>query len=398
MQKVAVVGCGITKFKARWLEKTYFELAFDAVKDALHDTGVTIDEIQSAHYGIYNELFERQVMPDVFVHDYLGLRLKPSTRVTAGGATGGAAIRSGFIEVASGVTDITLVVGVEKATDCYDYESGTSSPEVLKAISYSLDMTWENMLGPTAAASYAIPVVAHMEKYGSPTEEQMARVSVKNHRNAVKNPIAQSPKVLTVEDVLNSRMICYPFKFYDNCLYSEGAAALVLASEKIAKEICEDPIWITGVGAATDTGLAGCRPTISEFESTRVATRKSYEMAGITNPLEQLDLAELHDAFTGTEIMSYEDCALCEIGEGGRLIDEGIVMPDGKLPVNISGGLIGCGHAVGASGLMQMREVVLQLRGRAEARQIPNVRRGLVQSIGGPGCAWTYSFILERGD
>lgn len=398
MQKVAVVGCGITKFKARWLEKTYFELAFDAARDALADAGITIEEIQSAHYGIYNELFERQVMPDVFVHDYLGLRLKPSTRVTAGGATGGAAIRSGFVEVASGASDVTLVVGVEKATDCFNYEIGASSPEVLKAISFSLDMTWENMLGPTAAASFAIPVVAHMQKYGSPTEEQMAKVSVKNHRNAVKNPIAQSPIELTVEDVLKSRMICYPFKFYDNCLYSEGAAALVLASENVANKISKRPIWITGVGAATDTGLAGCRPEISEFQSTSTATRRSYEMAGIKNPLEELDLAELHDAFTGTEIMSYEDCALCEIGQGGRLIDEGVVMPDGKLPVNISGGLIGCGHAVGASGLMQMREIVLQLREQAGERQVRNARRGLVQSIGGPGCAWTYSFILERGE
>jgi acetyl-CoA acetyltransferase len=121
-------------------------------------------------------------------------------------------------------------------------------------------------------------------------------------------------------------------------------------------------------------------------------------MAGITDPLEQFDLAELHDAFTGTELMSYEDCMFCEPGEGGRLIDDGTVWPGGKLPVNLSGGLIGCGHAVGATGLMQTSEIVWQLRHEAGARQAPNARRGLVQSIGGTLCAWTVSLVLERMD
>lgn len=396
-RKVAVMGRGCTKFRSRWLEKTYFELAVDAVKEAIADAGITKDDIECAVYGIYNELFERQVMPDVYVHDYLGLRLKPSTRVTAGGATGGAAIRSAYLEVASGQADIALVVGTERATECYNYDIGNPTPETLKAISYSVDMTWEYPLGATAAASFAVPLITHMKKYGTPTEEQMAKVSVKNHRNAKLNPLAQSPKDITVEDVLKSRMICYPYKLYDNCLYSEGAAALILASEDVVKKFKTRPIWITGVGASTDTGMAGCRPDIHLFESTRLASQRSYEMAGIKNPIKDLDLAELHDAFTGTEIMSYEDCGFCKIGDGGKLIDEGIVEPDGELPVNMSGGLIGCGHAVGATGLMQMGELVFQLRGEAGKRQVDGAKRGLVQSIGGPGCAWTYSFIMERG-
>jgi acetyl-CoA acetyltransferase len=260
---------------------------------------------------------------------------------------------------------------------------------------YSFDMTYEVPLGITAAASFVLPVVAHIERYKTPTEEQMAKVAVKNHRNAMKNPISQSPKELTVEDVLNSRMITYPFKFYDNCLYSEGSAALILASEEKAKKLCDNPVFITGVGAATDTGLPGVRPDLTEFPSTRVAAELSYKMAGIKNPLKEIDLAELHDAFTGTEIMSYEDCGFCEPGEGGRLIDEGVTGPDGELPVNQSGGLIGCGHAVGATGIMQMNEIVLQLRGKAGGRQVKNAKRGLIQSIGGPGCSWTYSFIME---
>ena len=187
MRKVAVVGVGATRFKARWIEKTYFELAFDAVKQALDHAGITKDDIESAVYGIYNEFFQRQFMPELFTHDYLGLTFVPATRVAAGGATGGAAVRTGFMEVASGMHDIVLVVGLEKCTDSWDYDHNKATPEVLRSIAYSIDMSYEYPLGAFAAAEYALPTVAHMEKFGSPTEEQMALVSVKNHGNALKD-------------------------------------------------------------------------------------------------------------------------------------------------------------------------------------------------------------------
>jgi acetyl-CoA C-acetyltransferase len=226
----------------------------------------------------------------------------------------------------------------------------------------------------------------------------MAKVSVKNHFNATKNPVAQSPRVITVEDVLKSRKIVEPFKFYDNCLYTEGASAVILASERVARQITDKPVWIAGLGASADYVMPGNRPNIYTFESSRVAAKKAYEMAEIRNPLKELDLAELHDAFTGTEIMAYEDCFFCEEGDGGRLIDDGTVMPDGELPVNLSGGLIGCGHAVGATGIMQTYEVALHLRGEAGERQQKNARRGLIQSIGGTLCTWTVCLVLERED
>ncbi len=171
-----------------------------------------------------------------------------------------------------------------------------------------------------------------------------------------------------------------------------------MASEEAARKISAKPIWISGLGASTDYVMPGNRPNIYTFESSRLAAKKAYDMARITNPLEELDLAELHDAFTGTEIMAYEDCFFCEEGQGGRLIDEGVVMAGGKLPVNLSGGLIGCGHAVGATGIMQTYEVALQLRGEAGERQVKNARRGLVQSIGGTLCTWTVCLVLERED
>jgi acetyl-CoA C-acetyltransferase len=396
MGKVAIVGVGLTKFKARWPDKTYYELAYDAAKMALDDAGITRERIDCCVYGIYNDFFARQYQPDAFVHDYIGMGLKPAVRVNTGGATGGSALRIGYSEVASGLYDVCLVRGVEKCGDCYNYEAGAATPEVLRAILYTADMTYDNPVGRTAASGFGIAVLDHQQKYGNPTEEQMAKVSIKNHFNATKNPNAQSPAILTLDQVMNSRKICDPFKFYDNCLYTEGSAAVILASEKVARAITKKPVWITGIGASTDFALPGNRPNIYTFESSRIAARKAYDMAGIKNPLEELDLAELHDAFTGTEIMAYEDCFFCKEGEGGLLVDDGTVMYDGKLPVNLSGGLIGCGHAVGASGIMQTCEVCLQVRGDAGERQRKNARRGLVQSIGGTLGAWAVCAVLER--
>jgi acetyl-CoA acetyltransferase len=201
---------------------------------------------------------------------------------------------------------------------------------------------------------------------------------------------------LTVEEVMKSPMIAYPFKFYDNCVYSEGSSAVILASEEKAKKLCKNPIWITGVGASLDYAMMGNRPNLYSFEAARHAAKKCYEMAGITDPMKELDLAELHDAFTGTEIMAYQDCYFCEDGEGASLIDKGVTERTGKLPVNLSGGLIGCGHAVGATGIMQTIEVVRQLQGRADKRQLDNPRRGFVQNIGGVGCAWTICLVLQK--
>jgi len=395
--RVAIAGIGNTRFKARWINKTYYELAFDAARMALEDAGMEIGQVESAVYGIYNDLFERQFMPDVYVHDYLGLGLKPSVRVSTGGATGGAAVRVGFGEIASGLHKVVLVLGVEKCSDCYNPELGSSTPEVLKGIIYSADMTFEAPLGLTPAASYALPTIAHMERYGSPTEEQMAKVSVKNHKNALNNPNAQSPRLLSVQDVLNSKKICHPFKFYDNCLYSEGASALILVSEGVAKRSKRPIAWITGIGASTDMAFTGNRSDFSSFGSSIEAGRMAYRMAGIKKPLKELDFAELHDAFTSAEILSYEAFGFCNLGDGGCLIDEGVVEMGGELPVCPSGGLIGCGHAVGATGVMQVGEAALQVTGRAAKRQVKGAKRGLVQSIGGPATSWTFAIVVEGG-
>lgn len=395
-RRVAIVGAANTPFRARWPEKTYYELAYDAAKGVLSDARVAREDVQAVVYGIYNDFFARQFQPDLFVHDYIGMGGKPAVRLNTGGATGGSALRVGFAEVASGLYDLVLVIGVEKCGDCFDYATGQATPEVLRSILYTADMTYDNPLGRTAAAAFALAVNAHRERYGGPTDRQMAKVSVKNHRNAKLNPIAQSPKDLTVDEVLKSRVVASPFRFYDNCLYTEGASAVLLASEEVARDLTDRPVWVTGVGASLDWSIVGNRECLHEFASSQIAALAAYRMAGISDPTADLDLAELHDAFTGTEIMAYEDCGFCDPGEGGRLIDDGTVWPGGRIPVNLSGGLIGCGHAVGATGIMQTTEVVYQLQDRAGLRQVRGARRGLVQSIGGTACAWTVCLVIER--
>jgi len=404
-KRVAIIGIGITPFKARYLDRTYFELAYDATKLALGDANkngaeITHKDLQSTVYGIYNELFERQFMPDIYINSYIGMNDKPGTRIAAGGATGGYTVRMAYAEVASGLSDLCLCLGVEKCNDCYDEQTGVTTPEVLNAIAYSADMTYEYPMGMMAASSYVSMVNAHFEEFGNPTEEQMALVSVKNHGNAMKNPKAQSPMDITVEDVMNSRIICYPFKLLDCCLYSEASAALILASEEKVKELkVENPIWITGVGAANTDCFIGNREDMGRLYSNIYAAKVAYKMAGLDyqNIKAQIDLAELHDAFSGQEVISYEELGFVPFGEGGKWIESGGPLMNGELPCCPSGGLIGCGHAVGATGIMSTGEAALQLRGEAGKHQVNiNKGRAISHSIGGPGAAYAAVIVMEN--
>ena len=405
MRKVAIIGVGITPFLSRYLDKTYFELAYDATKLALNDCNkqgieITHKDLESTVYGIYNELFERQFMPDIFINSYIGMNDKPGTRIASGGATGGYTVRMAYAEVASGLSDLCLCLGVEKCNDCYDEKTGATTPQVLNAIAYSADMTYEYPMGMMAASSYVSMVNAHFEEFGSPSEEQMALVSVKNHGNAINNPIAQSPMKITVEDVMNSRIICYPFKMLDCCLYSEASACLILASEQKVKELgVENPIWITGVGAANTDCFIGNRESIGRLYSNINAAKAAYKMAGLDydNIKNQIDVAELHDAFSGQEVISYEELGFVPFGEGGKWIESGGPEIGGELPCCPSGGLIGGGHAVGATGIMATGEAALQLRGDADKHQVTIEKgRALAHSIGGPGAAYAAIIIMEN--
>lgn len=390
MKRVGVVGIGNTPFKSRHIDKTFPRLAYESVKAALEDAGASKDDVESVVYAIYNDFFEHAMMPDHHIHYLLGLARKPGMRVTTGGATGGYAVRAAFAEVASGLHDVVMVVGVEKVGDM------ANVMEMVKAITLAADPFFEASLGASPAGSYGGAIRWHMENYGT-TEEDMALVVVKNKGNAKNNPDAQSPMDLTVEDVMKSPTIIHPLKVLDHCLNSEGAATVILASEEAASRFARDPVWITGLGASTESGRQAERddPGLSLFPAVKASADAAYAMAGVEDPGSAIQVAEVYDSFSGVEILLYEEFGFCGWGEGTRFLREGQASMVGKIPVNPSGGLIGGEHAIGATGVYQVAEIVRQVRGEAGARQVPGAKAGLAQSMGGARGAYSVTMVLE---
>ncbi len=382
MGKAAVAGVGQLPFKARYADKTYFSLAFEAVKQALDDAGLSPKDVGSVVYAIYSEPLLRQGFPDIFLHDYLGMQGKTGLKVAAAEATGGHGIYAAVSQIASGMADCVLLLAVQKVSDLYDFHTGSRGDGLLKAASLFPEYTWERPVVPNNIAHLTgTCLVPHMDKYGSPTVEQIARIAVKNHQNALLNPQAQLKLNLTVEDVLNSRIIAWPTTLYECCLYGDGAAALVLVSEEKARSLPHPPVWVTGTALA-DHSLHRLEPRmLGRVPGVAKAARDAYGQAGIKDPLRELDVVELQDLISGLELIMYEELGLCPAGEGGRLIDEGVVLRDGLLPVNPHGGCVACGHVPGVCEVSSMGDVVLQLQERAGALQVPlHHGQGLVAS------------------
>lgn len=394
MRKVGIVGIGQMPMKARYTDKMFHELAFDATRLALADARLTIGDIESAVYSVYNEMMMLQTMSDQIMHDYIGLTNKPQLRVTAGASTGGHSLKAAYNEIASGCSDVVLLLGVQKGADLIDLELNHRGEGFWTIGPTAMDLIWHAPYFSTVPALFALVLTAHMHQYGSPTEEQMAKISVKNHEHALDNPFAQLKKRLTVDEVLNSRLIAWPITMFECCLYSECATALILASEEKAKEISKKPVWLSGVAATCGSTSPQPGGKMAAVES---AGKIAYKMAGVTDPLNQFDLWEVHDLVSGIEILYYEELGLCAPGQGGKLVDEGVTAKGGKLVVNRSGGRTAAGHVAGASGIFSAAEVVRQLREEAGERQVPlRNGRGLVQTIGGPGMAATAVAVLER--
>lgn len=382
MERVGIVGIGQLPFKSRYADKSYLALALEATKKALDDAKITKEDVDAVVYSIYCELMIRQQIPDVLVHEYLGMHGKPSIKLSSGAATELYSLYAAYAQVASGLADIALLVGTQKGSDFYDFTTRSRGDGFINAMGLSLDVTW---LQPVAVhpphyltASLLAP---HINKYGGPTEEQLAKVSVKNHKNALVNPYAQLKLDLSVEDVMYSRIIAWPTTLYECCLMSDGAVALVLASEDKAKEITDNPIWISGVMTSTYSTNMLKEELLGRIPGVNTAAGKAYEMAGIKDPKTELDVAEVHDLISGLEIMMYEELGFCEIGKGGTLIDDGTVEKSGSLPVNPSGGRVACGHVAAVSGLSSTCDVVRQLRETAGSIQVPiRSGKGLVES------------------
>ncbi len=374
MRDVAVIGIGMTKFGELW-EKSHRDLFVEAAKAAMLDAKV--DQIDSMYIGCMSGgLFVGQEHLGSLYADYLGMTPVPATRVESACASGGCAIRQGFIEVASGMSDIVLAGGVEKMTDV---DGGVAT----YALATAADGEYEGFHGATFPGLYAMLANAHMHKYGT-TSEMLAHVAVKNHANGALNPFAQFPMTLTVDGVLGSTMVADPLHILDCSPVTDGAAAVILTTVEKAKEMGAKPIKIIATGQATDTIALHARKEITHLGAVEVATKKALAMANLT--INDIDFAEVHDCFTIAEVCVLEAMGVFEPGKAGPASMAGETARDGKFPVNPSGGLKSKGHPVGATGVAQIIEIVKQLRGEAEnGRQLNNVTRGLAQNMGGSG-------------
>lgn len=383
MREVAVIGVGMTKWGELW-EKSLRDIFVETALLALDDAGV--DKIDSLIVGSMSSgLFIGQEHLASLLADYLGQTPVPAARVESACASGGLALRTGFIEVASGMADIVLVSGVEKMTD-------VNGNEATYALGTAADQEYECYHGITFPGLYALIARAHMEKYGT-TREQLAMVAVKNHHNGSMNPLAQYPYEVTVDSVLCSVLVADPLRVLDCSPITDGAAAMILCPLDIAKKMKKPLVKISGSGQATDTIALSSRKDLTWIESTYQAAKKAYSMAG--KKPEDMDVIEVHDCFTIAEICVTEALGLVEKGKGGKAVEEGITSLQGKFPVNASGGLKAKGHPVGATGVAQAIEIVKQLREEAGPRQVKEARVGLTQNMGGSGGS-SIVHIFER--
>ncbi len=375
MNRVGIVGVGQGKFGRR-ADACLRELAFETVRDCLEDARVPLEEVDSMVVGVASDEFAFSIQPSAQIVDYLGFHPKPSFRVEGACASGSVALRTGWMAIASGLADLVLVLGAEKMTEI-------STPTATEIMGKGGDSIWEYPFGLTFPGYYALIARAHMAKYGT-TEEQLARVAVKNHHYGAMNPWAHLQKEITVDEVLGSFVVADPLKLYDCCLISDGAAAVLLASEELAGEVAENPIWIAGMGLGTDTLALTGRGELTTLAGTVHAAKQAYGIAEITP--RDVDVAVVHDCFTIAEIIAYEDLGFCDRGEGGRLIQEGKTYLGGDIPVNLDGGLKSKGHPVGATGVSMAVEITKQLRGEAEpGRQVQGAKIGLSHNVGGSG-------------
>jgi acetyl-CoA C-acetyltransferase len=410
---VALVGAGMSKFGA-FPGKGTRDLFVEAFLDmrVTVDKGLDPEDIEALYIGNYSsDLFEGQGHTAPFMADWVGLTPRPATRVEDACASSGVALRQGIIAVASGLYDVLLVGGIEKMTDL-------PTAQVTDALATASDVLYEVPAGFTFPGLYAAMATAYMNRYGA-TPESFMKVGLKNHDNGALNDKAQFGS--TIRKVMDAKIararakgypiptwademeflhderanpvIAWPMRLFDCSPISDGAAALLLVSEAIAKRFTDEPLYVIGSGQASDVALHD-RKDVTTLRAAHVASRQAYQMAGITP--QDIKLAEVHDCFTIAEVIATEDLAFFPVGEGFVAAEEGLTRRHGPKPVNTSGGLKSKGHPVGASGAGQVVEIWKQMRNQAGERQVRgDVDLALTHNVGGTGqtCA---VHIFER--
>jgi len=452
MRPVYAISGGVSKFAKSRPDKTYQAVIKEAYDYAIADLEISFPDFTRITDGsvasYFSDHFSRQLMAAIMAQDYLGLCPKPSHRVEGGGATGRLCFQEAWKSIASGHMDVVAAYGFETMSHVETWKGN-------EFIALASDVSFDYPVGGFYSGYYAMMVTRHMKEYGT-TVEEMAHVSVKNHINAFHNPYAQKRNRYSIQDVRDAPMVAWPLTRLDICVMSDGAAATILASEegiekleKAGAKIPRPLVKITGIGRGTDAMRMADRPHVDydtfiqdyateqekassdtmkyykklwdhgtrypgihSFRAGRTAGNMAYKHAGIHDPIKELDFVELHDAYTSSEIQTYEDLGLCRYGEGGPFaasgkaflpgIDYGLKLPDEPVcAVNPSGGLIACGHPVGATGLMQAVFAIWQLQGSIKKHfddktlQVKDALRGAIHSHAGTGTYVTVS-ILEK--
>jgi acetyl-CoA C-acetyltransferase len=381
-ERVAIVGVGYTSLRPITPEASFRELIFEAAVKAYADAGIRPHDV-STFVSVTEDYIEGTAIADEYVPDQLGAVLKPVHTITSDGITGLASL---VMQLETGQLDIAVIEGHSKA-------SNVVHPAHIEA--FALDPIYARPLGFHPRYVAGLEMQAFLSQTGN-TQEQAALVVEKNRGNALRNPLAAYPSNLTAEDVLSSPPEAEPLKRGDIAGCADGAIVMVLVRESLLPRLDGQPVFIDGIGWSQDT------PNIEQRELHRAvytekAAKMAYLMAGISNLSSQIDFAEVDDTFSYKELQHLEALGLARSGEAGRRLQEGAFSPDGELPVNVSGGHLGCGYTYDMSGLRSVLEVVLQLRGTAGERQVPGVKVGLAQSWRGIPTASGGVVVLGRG-
>lgn len=377
MDKAAIVGVAQTKYEKRKKDQIFADMVFDVTRAALDDAGLTINDIDNV-VTVSNDFYDGRTISGMAVGDACGAEDKNISTVSGDGTFGAF---YGLMRVLSGYK-ATLVVAHYKG----------SEGNVKITTNGMFDPIFQRHLGLDAISSAALQANAYMTKYGI-SEEDVASVSVKNHGNAKNNPFAQLPLDITVADVMKSRKIAEPLKLLDCGPNSDGAAAIIIVNEEMAGKCQKKPVWIKGVSHCCEDYFLGDRDLANPV-ALKAAASRAYEMAGIKNPIEDISVAEILEPFSYMEPLWLEGLGFCGAGEGGKLIDKGVTVMGGKLPVNPSGGALSA-NPILVAGLARLIEAALQVRGEAGARQVKNVNTALAQGFNGPcgqsHCVWIIS-------
>jgi acetyl-CoA C-acetyltransferase len=383
MRPVAVIGAGKTRFGV-FPDRDLRSLAVEAGEKCLRNGHVSPAQIESFYLGNFaGPAFVGQNHLAPYVSTALNIYDVPATRIEAACASSGSAFFHAWSEVAAGINDVVMVVGVEKMTS----QTTARTSEILAEAG---DCSGEMRAGNTFASLFAMIARRHMHDFGT-KKEHLASVAVKNHANGALNPDAHMRKSITLEQAMNGKPIADPLNIYDCSLISDGAAAVILAPLERASEFTDKPVRVLGVGQASDFVALDQKQDITTFPAVRRAAGRAYKLAGVG--AKDIQFAELHDCFTIAEIIASEDLGFCNRGEGGAYAFEGCTLRTGPRPINTSGGLKAKGHPVGATGVAQICDLMLQIRGEAGERQIARNDIGLAENLGGSGATCVVTIL-----